>query len=129
MRCRCYLHAQLLAEREMPVRLVESARVEHELPPLFRERFRRGYDSAAVTWIDPTVWELQYVKDGIRGAFRLRKQEASRVKVRADIAERRLGYGPRRARRIARLCAALRFIDLAGAIWALWFGPSRRLAG
>lgn len=55
MRCNCFAHAQQLIRDGSPIRFEPKARVYHELPSVKKERFRRGYDHIAVSWIDPLV--------------------------------------------------------------------------
>lgn len=57
LRCLCYTHAQDLAGIGVPMLSVPEARVRHVLPPLRRERFRRGYDLVSVCWVAPTLPE------------------------------------------------------------------------
>jgi len=57
LRCLCYTHAQELAGIGVPMLSVPEARVRHVLPPLRRERFRRGYDLVSVCWVAPNLSE------------------------------------------------------------------------
>ncbi len=64
LRCSCYVHAQEMIRDERPIHLVPDARVLHDLPPFFQERFRRGADLVAVCWVDPTLPEAKYLDWG-----------------------------------------------------------------
>jgi hypothetical protein len=55
MRCTCYAHAQQLIRDGSPIRFEPKARVYHELPSVKKERFRRGYDHIASSWVDPLI--------------------------------------------------------------------------
>lgn len=69
MRCRCYPHAQALSRIGTPVQMTPEARVRHELPPFFRERFRQGYDAVAACTVDPMLSEARMTRWGIFSAL------------------------------------------------------------
>jgi hypothetical protein len=69
MRCRCYAHAQSLIKRQHPVVLIPEARVLHELPPFFSERFRQGYDIITATWINTDLPETRLLWLGVFAAL------------------------------------------------------------
>jgi len=62
MRCRCYAHAQLLARKGCAAQLVAEAAVEHEPPPVLRERLRQGYDMVAACWVDSDLPEARWLR-------------------------------------------------------------------
>jgi hypothetical protein len=68
MRCRCYAHAQSFIKKNHPMMMVPEARVLHELPPFFSERFRQGYDAVAACWINPDLPETRLLWLGVLAA-------------------------------------------------------------
>ena len=55
MRCNCYPHAQQMIRDGTPFRFEPKAVVYHEFPSVRKERFRRGYDHIAASWMDPLI--------------------------------------------------------------------------
>ncbi len=127
MRCRCYAHAQLLQRRGMPVQMVPDARVRHERQPLFRERYRQGYDAVAACWTDPTLPESSLARGGVLAApaFYCRAVAYDWRRIRAG--RRDLGLSGWRAVGATVLAPALRLVDLAGMVRAL--APGGRASG
>ncbi len=126
MRCRCYAHAQILARRGTPVRLVASAAVTHEPPPLVRERLRRGYDMVAACWVNPELPEARWLKFGIAAAplfYRRRVRLDWRTFGRYH---RDAGLTSFQSILARPLAAVLRLIDLVGITAALALGPKAR---
>jgi glycosyltransferase involved in cell wall biosynthesis len=128
MRCTCYAHAQLLLRRGFPMRRVPEAVVEHELPPVFNERWRRGYDLVAACWVNPALPETRWLRLGV-----LATPLFFWSNLRIDW--HRLGYvrsangwsaGGLMSARV--LAGVLRLIDLAGIFRALSLGPARHWA-
>lgn len=68
MRCRCFAHAQLLKRFNKPVMMVPNAVVDHEIQPVFPERFRQGYDRIAACWLNPELAEAKWLKLNIFAA-------------------------------------------------------------
>jgi hypothetical protein len=127
MRCRCYAHAQLLQRRGIPVQMVPAARVRHERQPLFRERYRQGYDAIAACWTDPTLPESRLLRRGVLAApaFYRRAVAYDWRRIRAGGDD--LGLAGWRALAAAGLVPALRLVDLAGMVRAL--APGGRQSG
>lgn len=126
MRCRCYAHAQLLVRRGTPVRLVASAAVTHDPPPMVRERLRQGYDMVAACWVNPELPEARWLKFGIAAAPLFYRR-----RVRLDWRTLRRHYRDAGLTSfesiLARpLAAVLRLIDLVGMTAALALGPKAR---
>jgi glycosyltransferase involved in cell wall biosynthesis len=126
MRCRCYAHAQILARRGTPVRLVARAAVTHEPPALVRERLRQGYDMVAACWVNPELPETRWLKFGIAAAPLFYRR-----RVRLDWRTLRRHYRDAGLTSfesiLARpLAAVLRSIDLVGMVAALALGPKAR---
>jgi hypothetical protein len=61
LRGSCYKHAQVLMRSGSPVRLARAAVVRHQLPPLLKERLRRGYDLVAACWNDPALTQTAWL--------------------------------------------------------------------
>jgi glycosyltransferase involved in cell wall biosynthesis len=128
MRCTCYAHAQLLLRRGSPMHRVPEAIVEHELPPVIKERWRRGYDLVAACWVNPELPETRWLRLGIFAAplffwSNLRLDWRRLANVRA--ANRWSSFDLLNARLLA---GALRLIDLAGVVRALALGPAAHWA-
>jgi hypothetical protein len=127
MRCRCFAHAQLLQRRGTPVQMVPEARVRHERQPVFRERYRQGYDAIAACWTNPTLPESRLLRRGLLAApaFYRRAVVFDWRRIRAGRAD--LGLSGWRAPMAAVLAPALRLVDLAGMVRAL--APGGRESG
>lgn len=119
MRCRCYSHARLLERQGTPVQMVPAARVRHERQPLFRERYRQGYDAVAACWTDPSLPQTSLLRLGVFAAPRFYRQAVSHDWRRIRAAGSDLGLTGWRARSAAALVPVLRLIDLAGMVRAL----------
>lgn len=124
MRCTCYAHAQLLLRRGFPMRRVREAEVLHELPPVFKERWRRGYDLVAACWVDPDLPETRWLRWGVLAApvfwwtnLRLDWRRLASMRPRHE-------WGPARFLAAGMLASVLRLIDFAGIVRALAFGPT-----
>jgi len=65
VRCGCFAHAQELLRRGIPMILAPRARVFHELPPIFRERTRQGYDTIGVCWANSRLPEARWLRFGV----------------------------------------------------------------
>lgn len=65
VRCGCFAHAQELLRRGMPMILAPRARVFHDLPPIFRERTRQGYDTIGACWANSRLPEARWLRLGI----------------------------------------------------------------
>jgi glycosyltransferase involved in cell wall biosynthesis len=125
MRCTCYAHAQLLLRRGFPMRRVAEAVVQHELPPVFKERWRRGYDLVAACWVNPTLPETRWLRLGVLASplflwANLRVDWRRLAEVRAAN-----GWNGGHLFAARTLAIALRLIDLGGIFRALAFGPAR----
>lgn len=128
MRCRCYAHAQHLLRSGNPVLHVEDALVWHESPPLFRERFRRGYDLVAACWVDPLLPQARWLRWSVLAAP-LFYGWALRWDWRTlDAGHPRLALSGWRRPAAKALAPLLRLLDLAGMARALALGPARPLA-
>jgi hypothetical protein len=127
LRCRCYAHAQLLARRGTPVRLVPEARNRHARVPLLRERFEHGFADVAACWVDPALPEARLLRRGLLAApfFYARNLRLDRARLAA--ARQALGLTRAQAAAAALLLPLLRLIDLAGALRAL--APGGRASG
>lgn len=115
LRCHCYAHAQILLRQGRPVTLVREALVWHELPPLLKERLRRGYDHVAASWVDTGLDARRWMR---RRGLRLAQLLFSNL--RRDW--RRMQHAPEQLRlhgwrRVPALglASVLRLIELAGA--------------
>jgi hypothetical protein len=62
VRCACYSHTQFAARNGSSIVLAASpySMVDHELPPFFRERVRRGRDAVRAVRIDPLAEEAEF---------------------------------------------------------------------
>ena len=124
MRCRCYAHAQLLGHRGTPVQMVPEARVRHERQPLFRERYRQGYDAVAACWTNPALPQTRVLRLGLLAAPLFYSQAVVSDWRRIRNGRRDLELTGWRAPAAAALVPALRLIDFAGMVRAL--GPRGR---
>lgn len=125
MRCTCYAHAQLLLRRGFPMRRVPEAVVQHELPPVFKERWRRGYDLVAACWVNPELPEMRWLRLGVL-ASPLFLWSNLRLDLRRLAAIRAAnGWGAGKLLAARGLAILLRLIDLGGIFRALAFGPAR----
>jgi hypothetical protein len=126
MRCRCYPHAQRLRRRGSPVWMVPQARVRHERQPLFRERYRQGFDMVAARWVDPELPGAGLLKLGPLAApvfyGHVVRDWQRLVSSRRDLELAWWQVVP-----AAVLAALSRLIDLAGIVRAL--GPGGRESG
>lgn len=129
MRCRCFAHAQLLQRRGTPVLMVPAARVRHERQPLFRERYRQGYDAVAACWTDPSLPDSSLLHRGVLAApgFYRRAVAYDWRRIRAGRSD--LGLTGWRSPAAAVLAPALRLVDLAGMVRALGPGGRRSRIG
>lgn len=133
LRCACYLHAQYFLKTGAPMRHARStdALVRHEFPPLWEERFRRGYDAVAVSWIDPSLFEAKCFR---RNRFVAATVGVARYMVSSVRLDARAIIGLESYQRIGRIKVAaaialvplLRCIDVTGLWRALFFGPNNR---
>jgi hypothetical protein len=125
LRCHCFAHAQALLRRGTPVMLVPDALVWHELPPLMKERLRRGYDHVAAGWVDPALRPEQWLTHRISRLAKLyfRNLGHDWRRMRHAPAQLRL-RGWRRIPAIG-LAAWLRLIELRGAWQAIRETPAR----
>lgn len=119
MRCLCYPHAQLLARRGTPVRMVPRARVRHERQPFFTERFRQGYDTVAACWIDPELQESRLLRLGVLAAPLLYGARVARDWERVIRGRAALGLSSSQAALALPVIPLLRLVDLAGMVRAL----------
>ena len=133
LRCSCYLHAQGFLRNGTPILHARSpdALVLHELPPLWDERFRRGYDAVAVGWEDPDVFEARCFNANrlIAATAGLARYMVSalRLDARSVIALRRYQkFSRRKAAGAITLLPILRIIDALGIWRALFLGPDPR---
>lgn len=64
LRSNCYLHAQSFVQRGTPMvrASAPAATVTHEMPALFDERLRRGYDAVVVARTSDEVHEFRFFK-------------------------------------------------------------------
>jgi glycosyltransferase involved in cell wall biosynthesis len=124
MRCACYAHTQLLLRRGFPMCRVPEAVVQHELPPVFKERWRRGYDLVAACWVNPDLPETRWLRFGVLASplflwSNLRLDWRRLAAVRAAN-----GWSTGRLLAVRTLAMLLRLIDLGGIFRALAFGPA-----
>jgi hypothetical protein len=119
LRCNCFAHAQALARRGTPARLVPGARVRHEFVPVVPERLRRGWDLVAAARQDAQLREARWLRLGLLAtplflAYNLRLDVQRLFDGGADM-------GLSGVRRVAALplLAALRLIDVRGIVAAL----------
>lgn len=126
MRCRCYAHAQILQREGDPIIHVPEAVVLHELPGLFSERYRRGYDVVAAYWVDPLLPGAQLLQRGLRAIPQLYARGVRGDWRQIDRPHPWLNFSGRRRIAAKMLSPILRLIDLAGLVRALALGPWRR---
>lgn len=119
MRCRCYAHAQLLARRGTPPRLVPGARVRHERQPFLRERFRQGFDLVASCWTDGALREAALLSLGLLAAPVFYARAVVLDWRRLGVGRRDLGLTRSQAAAGAMLIPLFRLVDLAGIVRAL----------
>lgn len=65
VRCGCYCHSQRLLRSGIPVLFVPQACVQHDRPPIVKERSRRGYDMIVACLIDSHIPEAKWLRLGI----------------------------------------------------------------
>ena len=109
-----YAHGVDLLRRGTPVVSALDAVAWHELPPLHKERVRRGYDFVAVCWVDPSLAETAWLDEGWRGARRIWTQNVRLDWRRALEAPKALGIRRRQLRAVLLMTTVLRCIDLIG---------------
>ncbi len=126
MRCTCYAHAQLLIRYGQPMRRVAEAVVVHELPPAFKERWRRGYDLVAACWIDPELPEARWLRYGVMAAPLLLWSNLRLDWHRLAAVQKVNRWRNGRLAAARLLAITLRLVDLGGIYRALLFGPSSR---
>ena len=126
MRCTCYAHAQLLARRGLAPRLVAEAAVQHEAPPVLRERLRQGYDTVAACWVDPHLPEAKWLRLGPFAAplYYARRVWQDWMTLRRHRNETRLGRTE--AALAVPLIPLLRLVDGVGIVAALVWGTGAR---
>lgn len=125
MRCTCYAHAQLLLQRGFPMGRVAKATVQHELPPLFQERWRRGYDLVAACWVNPDLPETRWLRWGVLAAPAFLAANLRLDWRRLAAMRSTNNWGGGRFLAAGLLACLLRLIDLAGIVRALAFGPAK----
>lgn len=126
IRCTCFAHTGLLKRAGWEVIYTSDAIVRHELPRLFAERLRRGYDLVAVCWVDRYLLEARWLRLGPLAAPLFYAQNVAMDWRRMRAARQRFGW-TKRAYALALLLPALvRLIDLVGILRALTLGPSRK---
>jgi hypothetical protein len=128
MRCTCYAHAQALIRIGRPMHRAAGAVAVHELPPVFKERWRRGYDLVAACWINPELPETRWLRWGVLAAPRFAWSNLRQDWRRLAVGRTLWGWDAGTLMRARGLAALLRVIDLAGALKALALGPDKRWA-
>ena len=133
MRCSCYPQAQRFLRNGAPLRHARSAAalVSHEMPPIWDERFRRGYDAVAVAWEDPRVFEARCFGGNhlIAASLGLARYLTSslRLDARSVLSLRRYQkFGRARSAAAIALLPVLRIVDALGIWRALLLGPDPR---
>jgi hypothetical protein len=133
LRCACYLHAQEFLRSGTPMLHARSvdALVHHEFPPLWEERFRRGYDAVAVSWTDPSLFEAKCFRRNrfIAATVGVARYMVSSVRLDARVIIDLQHYQPIPRIRVGgaiALVPLLRCIDAIGIWRALFFGPNPR---
>lgn len=133
LRCSCYLHAQRFLRNDTPMLHARSseALVRHEFPPLWDERFRRGYDAVAVAWEDPQLFEARCFNRNrlLAATAGLARYMVStlRLDTRSVLSLRRYDkFSPGKAAASIALLPFLRIIDTLGIWRALFLGPDPR---
>jgi hypothetical protein len=119
MRCRCYGHAQLLKQRNTPVRMAPDAIVHHEFPHFFPERLRQGYDAVAACWVNPALPEARWLWLGPLLAPALYTRNVALDWRRLLRGWRDLGLRRWQAALALPLFPILRLVDLCGMVQAL----------
>lgn len=122
MRCGCFAHAQTLIQRGIPVVLCPQAIAIHDLPPIFRERFRQGYDTIAACWANPRLPEARWLRLGIASMPLFLAMRILLDWRRLLIGHQNLGLGPAGLVTAFSLVPLLRFIDVMGMLQALLIG-------
>lgn len=126
MRCTCFAHTQALIRAGKPMLRVPEAVCRHKLPPFWKERFRRGFDSVAACWVDAQLPERRWLRYGVLAAP-LFIGKALRTDWRHLEHGRQLWGWSRWHVALARGLAVMsRTADLGGAIRALVWGPDKR---
>ena len=69
LRSNCYAHAQDLLRQGQRLAHAAEAACRHDLPPVFKERFRRGYDLAAACRANPALAETSWLRDRRLGGW------------------------------------------------------------
>lgn len=126
LRCTCYAHTQQLARQNALVIHLPLAVLRHELPTLFAERWRRGYDLVAVCWADPHLRDARWLRYGVLAAPIFYAQNLALDWRRMSIGTSRFGWSSSKRLAAIGLAALIRLIDLAGIVRALILGPARR---
>lgn len=133
LRCACYLHAQHFLKTGTPMCHARStdALVHHEFPPLWKERFRRGYDAVAVSWTDSSIFEAKCFRRNrfVAATVGVARYMVSSIRLDAQVIIGLQRYQPiGRSRVVAAitLIPLLRCIDAIGIWRALFFGPNSR---
>ena len=119
MRCGCYAHAQLLQQAGTPVQMVPEARVRHERPPFFKERFRQGFDLVAACWTNPKLREGALLRAGPFAAPVFYARAVVKDLRRLTLGRRDIGLRAWQVPFAALLLPCFRLVDLAGIVRAL----------
>lgn len=125
MRCCCYYHAQLLLRRGTPVQLVPEVQVLHDLPPILRERSRRGYDTIAACWADAELSEARWLRLGILSLPLFYAMNVLLDWKRVWIGRKDLELSPWQVLFSSPLFPLFRLLDAAGMVRAFTRGPTK----
>lgn len=125
LRCKCYIHAQVLRRRSTPVHMVPAAAVDHERQPFFRERHRQGYDIVAACWTEPALPQAGWLRYGMLAAPVLYLRTVALDWQRLAVGRRHLDMKAWQVPVAAPLLALSRLVDLAGMVKAVRRSPTR----
>ena len=124
MRCNCYQHAQLLLHHGYRVRCFPEAFVLHQLPDVRKERWRRGYDLVAASWLNPDLSEAGWIESSEAIVARLVEENLAQDRRRLAHFARQLRWRRGLASRVRRLLPRLRRLDAIGIRRALRDGEA-----
>jgi glycosyltransferase involved in cell wall biosynthesis len=125
IRCQCYMHAQQMLRCGIPVKFIPEAAATHELPPVIRERTRRGYDTILSCQMDPTLPEARWLRWGIF-SVPFFYQWVVRLDIeRIYLAKNDLKPTAWKLALIILLFPIFRLLDVAGMLRAFLYAPSK----
>jgi glycosyltransferase involved in cell wall biosynthesis len=121
-RCECFAHAQKLLREGYRVELVANALAWHDLPPIVRERTRRGHDIISVCWSNAALPEARWLRWGKLSLPLFYGLHVALDYRRLLQGRRALGVHPSVVPLAFVLLPLLRLLDLGGMLHALRVG-------